>query len=356
MRLLTSTMAAAAAVLGLSAASHAPARAAAPAAPPAACTPSGKLNFICGLKSVEDLVAVPGGRWLIGSSFGLGAAATSPSAGLYLIDVAGKSARPAKITGGAAPKTGPFAGCAAPDLKTLNTHGLELRPGQGGTHTLYAVNHAGRESIEVFSLDTRGAEPVATWTGCVVMPGGAAANSVAALSNGRLAMTKFQTARSPDAIMTVLKGGISGAVYIWTPGSGFKELPGSQLAGDNGITASPDGKWLFVNAYGGQAVHRFALDGSAPPKVAKVDIRPDNIRWSPDGQLLVTGQFIKPETLNKPHGWAVLRLDPNTMVVTTVLKEAALPSFDDATTAIRVGGQMWIGTFRGDRIAYTASN
>jgi sugar lactone lactonase YvrE len=219
-------------------------------------------------------------------------------------------------------------------------------------HTLYAVNHAGRESIEVFRLDARSASPTAIWTGCILMPKGAAANAVAALPRGRIAVTKFQSARSPDAILDVLKGAISGSVYIWTPGAGFKELPGAQLSGNNGLVASPDGRWLFVNAYGGKAVYRFPLAGGAPRKVA-VDIRPDNIRWGVGGKLLVTGQFITPETLNQPHGWAVLRLDPQSMAISVVMKEPPRPQFDDATTAIPAGGQLWIGTFRGDRIAYT---
>jgi hypothetical protein len=328
-----------------------PAAGAAPS-PAGACLPSGKLNFICGLNGVEDLVAVPDGPWIVGSAFTLGSSAARPSPALYLINTRTRTARPMTLLPGPAPRRGPFAGCAPPDLKTLNTHGLDLRPGLGDVHTLYAVNHAGRESIEVFRLDARSASPTAIWTGCLLMPKGAAANSVAALPRGRIAVTKFQSARAPDAIVAILNGALSGSVYVWTPGAGFKELAGSQLAGNNGLTASADGRWLFVNAYGGKAVHRFALDGSAPPRKTAVDIRPDNIRWGPDGKLLVTGQFITPETLDKPHGWAVLRLDPQTMAVSVVMKEPPRPVFDDATTAIPAAGQLWIGTFRGDRIAY----
>ena len=44
-----------------------------------ACTPSGGLNFICGLKAPEDFVLVPGTRWLIASGMEAGS-------GLHLID------------------------------------------------------------------------------------------------------------------------------------------------------------------------------------------------------------------------------------------------------------------------------
>ena len=43
-----------------------------------ACAPSNGLNFICGLQKPEDLVLIPGTRWLIASGM-------DPGAGLHLI-------------------------------------------------------------------------------------------------------------------------------------------------------------------------------------------------------------------------------------------------------------------------------
>src|SRR5689334_17697204 len=56
------------------------------AAAQSACAPSGGLNFICGLKAPEDLVLVPGTRWLIASGMEAGS-------GLHLIDTTAKTAR-----------------------------------------------------------------------------------------------------------------------------------------------------------------------------------------------------------------------------------------------------------------------
>jgi hypothetical protein len=329
-----------------------PARAA--PAPVAACEPhQGRLNFICDMANVEDMVAVPGGRWIIGSSFRVGASTPAPSVGFYLIDARARTAKPAALMGGSTPTEGPFAGCAAPDIKTLNTHGLDLRVGSGGVHTLYAVNHSGRESIEVFRLDARGAEPSLTWTGCVLLPAGVNGNSVAVLPNGGFAISKFQGADDKGGIVGILNGAVSGGVYVWRPGGGFAELPSGRLSGDNGMVASPDGKWLFVNAYGGQAIWRLSLDGSAPPKSAPVDFRPDNLRWAPDGKILATGQFIMPETLRGLHGWAVVRLDPETMATTPVMREPGTAAFDNATTALPVAGMLWIGSYTSHQVGYT---
>src|SRR5439155_11470739 len=54
------------------------------AAQSGACAPSGGLSFICGLQAPEDLVLVPGSRWLIASGMVAGS-------GLHLIDTQAKT-------------------------------------------------------------------------------------------------------------------------------------------------------------------------------------------------------------------------------------------------------------------------
>jgi sugar lactone lactonase YvrE len=115
---------------------------------------------------------------------------------------------------------------------------------------------------------------------------------------------------------------------------------------------SPDGKWLFVNAYGTHEIYRVPLTGAGQRSSVKVDFNPDNLRWAPGGQLFVTGQFVTPQTLNDPLAWATVLLDPQTMKVTPVVKEPGFPEFSGATSAVQVGSTLWFGTFRGDRIAY----
>jgi hypothetical protein len=146
------------------------------AAQSAACAPSGGLNFICGLQAPEDLVLVPDTRWLIASGMAAGS-------GLRLIDTQAKMSRDlftVAVSTARADKTR-FASCPGPlDAKQAVLHGLSLRPAQPGRYTLYATNHGGRESVEVFEVDARGAAPSAVWIGCVMMPDKLAANSVAA--------------------------------------------------------------------------------------------------------------------------------------------------------------------------------
>lgn len=311
-----------------------------------ACSPVGDLSFICGLANVEDMLPVNGGRWLVAGSYKTG------SAGLYLIDPAAKTARDVALSVG---KPDPiYAGCPAPDLKGLQTHGLDAVPGAGGVTTVYAVNHGGRESVEVFRLDA--ARNSAEWIGCVKLPEAASGNSVAAVPQGGFVVTKFLDPNDKTAFQKIMAGQVNGVVYRWTPGKGFSEVAGTQLSGDNGIAVSQDGKWVFVNAYGTNEIYRLPLAGGGEASKVKVDFHPDNLRWAPDGKLFVTGQIIDPSAgPNALQGWATARLDPQSMKVTPVVKEAGLPEFAGATTAVQVGKTLWFGTYRGDRVAYRAA-
>jgi hypothetical protein len=162
-----------------------------PSASAAPCSPAGDLSFVCGLINVEDFLPVDGGRWLVGSSLKQG------SAGLYLIDTEAKTARAVVLSIANRPDPR-YAGCTAPDLKALTTHGLDVTPGRRGTTTVYAVNHGGRESVEVFRLYP--ARNSAAWVGCVVLPPGASGNAIVALPGGALLVSKFLDTRDKQGM------------------------------------------------------------------------------------------------------------------------------------------------------------
>src|SRR5688572_24873835 len=144
------------------------------AQPPSACAPAAGLTFICGLQNPEDVVPVPGTRWLLTSGM-------APGAGLTAVDTQAKSVRKLYAPGTAdarADRTR-FANCPGPlDPKQAVLHGLALRPAAGGRYTVYATNHGGRESVEVFELTVGAgaAVPAAAWIGCVLLPPKLAAN------------------------------------------------------------------------------------------------------------------------------------------------------------------------------------
>jgi len=315
------------------------------AALPPPCLPEGQIRYVCNVRVVEDMMVVPGGRWVAGSAM------TDGAGGLYLIDTRTLTAHPAKIVMGKA--EAPFDRCPGPpDMKTLRTHGIDLKPGKGKTATVYAVAHGARESIEVFKIDAATREPKVTWTGCIVLPKNASGNAVAALPDGRIAVTKFMNADDNDGIVHILSGQITGTVYVWTPRKGFSEVPGTELSGDNGLLASKDGHWLFVNDFGRKRVYKAPLDRSGEITHVDTDFRPDNLRWGPDGKIIATGQFVD---LNNRHGWAAVKIDPETMKAEPYLKVAGTAAFDNGTTTLPVGKSLYIGTYRGDRVMVIAA-
>ncbi|HTT04654.1 MAG TPA: hypothetical protein VMF64_05145 [Steroidobacteraceae bacterium] len=338
------------ALAGIAALAVSPASMAAPAVPGAAlevsggaCAPAGDLHFVCGLKNVEDLLPVDAGRWLVGSSYEEG------SAGLYIIDTLDKSARKVSFSVGARPDPR-YPGCTPPDFAHLLTHGLDVVAAPGNVVTVYAVNHGGRESVEMFRL--RADVATAQWVGCVLLPRYAIGNAVAALPDGGFVVSKFLDQRDSKGREHLLAGQVNGTVYRWRTGHGFEEVPGTRLAGDNGLAVTKDGRWLFVNAYGTREVVRVALSGHGAARVAKVDFNPDNLRWTADGRLFVTGQFRHLGAPIGQDGWETVVLDPNSMRTMPLLRERGRPEFDDAASTVQVGSVLWISTFRGDRIAY----
>src|SRR5688500_80494 len=94
------------------------------AADNAACAPAAGLTFICGLQNPEDVVRVPGTRWLLTSGM-------APGAGLSVVDTQAKAVRKlyGPDTANARPDRARFTSCPGPlDPKQAVLHGLALRP------------------------------------------------------------------------------------------------------------------------------------------------------------------------------------------------------------------------------------
>jgi hypothetical protein len=320
---------------------------------PAGCQPAGDIQFVCGQNGPEDLVVVPGGRWVIASSYG-------GSGGIYLI---GANDRQSTLAyPGASPRdrfdkktytTCPGPPDAAAKAKFL-THGLWIEPGSGSMHRLYVVAHGSRESVEVFEVDTKPATPTLTWVGCAVAPEPVGLNSVRGLPDGGFYATNF-LARGIDAAgrEKMMAGEQNGELWEWHTKSGWVKVPGSEAAGANGLELSADGRWFYVAAWGSQSFFRLSR-GQTPPKreEVKLGFRVDNIRWAADGTLLAAGQG-GPPTAPATH---VVKINPQTLAVRDVIREPAKETFGAGTVAVEIGSQIWVGSFRGDRIAIFPAN
>ena len=143
-----------------------------------ACAPDGQLGFVCGPRNAEDLVRVPGTAFILSGGMVAGA-------GFYSIDSATGSWSGLDFV--VAQDRARFPSCPmAPARTELEIHGLNIRQGADNRTTLYAVAHGGREAIEVFDVGSGNGAPSLTWVGCVEMPDGLPANSVASGADGSL--------------------------------------------------------------------------------------------------------------------------------------------------------------------------
>ncbi len=306
------------------------------------CDPVGDVQFLCDMVSPEDIAVLPGAEWAIASGAREGGR-------LHLVHVADKSTSVLFPTPDSASRLdveaypdcpGPL-DLANPDISRL--HGLYLDPGADDTHTLLVVHHGPRESIEFFEVDAGDGPPSLTWTGCAVAPEGATLNSVVALPGGGFATTN---------------AGIG--VWEWHADSGWEVLPESEDTAANGIEVSADGELLYIAGWAEEKLTRLSR-GVTPVRkdVIPLGFRPDNLRMALDGSVIYAaghtdkdGNSItdpREPTLETSN---VAEIDPETLEFERVFVHPAMPGFISSTTAIRIGDELWLGSYRGDRLAY----
>jgi hypothetical protein len=323
------------------------------------CEPTGEVGFVCGVKNPEDLVLVPGTPWIVSSGMAEGA-------GFYLVDSNAGTAELLRFT--AQHDAATFASCSTPPTpQSLNTHGLNVRASAAGRAKLYVVGHGAREAIEVFDIDATGARPTLTWRGCVPMPEGLAANSVASFADGSIVATVLFMPGTTFADAVVDRKP-TGAVFEWSPGdSGFTLVEGTQLPANNGIEVSADGREIYVASSGLQTVVAFSHTNPARQlrTTRPLPFTPDNVHLGSDGRLLTAGmandvpecggppgpEHDIPRLSACPRGTIAVAIDPRTMRDTVIATTTADPKFSNATMVLVAGGQAWIGTFSGDKIA-----
>ena len=327
-------------------------------AAPSSCAPIGALRFVCGPEGPEDLVAVPRTPLLVSSAMG-------GAGGIYVVDTSKNTSAKVFPIAASAERldAGTYASCPGPlqgpDRTAFVTHGLYLKPGPRSTHTLYAVHHGGRESIEVFTIDTGLAPPAVTWIGCVVAPDPLGLNAVVALPEGGFAATNFDPrppsgAPAPGVSAKVLSGDRNGEVWEWHPKTGWAKVPGSEASGANGLELSADGTWYYVAQWGNRAFMRLSR-GKTPVERQEISVgfRVDNLRWSRDGKtLLAAGQDRALAELPPGTGPVSIigRIDPRAMTYQELVRQPMPPGLFAATVALEAGREYWVGSFRGDRI------
>lgn len=302
------------------------------------CNSDSDTKFICGPVSPEDLISVPDTPWVVVSSMeDEGYISVVNSENYNSVVVFPSSNASIEFDSDIYPD------CPSPPSNQFRPHGLSLRNGTDGSHTLYVVAHGERESVEVFNVDSSGAVPKLSWIGCAVAPVGVGLNSVAALPDTGFAATNFNIG--------------AGNLWEWQTANGWLEVPGSQMPGPNGLVISEDGRWFYIGGWVEESLIRLSR-GQMPVirESVAVGFHVDNVRWTADGSLLVAGQYSQ-------NAASILSCLNTSLCdgVSTRVARVALDSLtsqqlldypsDDilimGTVAIEVGEEIWVGAIAG---------
>ena len=305
------------------------------------CDPDGEIQFVCGPVSPEDLALIPQSPWVIVSSWEddgyLSGADTRDHSTTVLFPTETSRPRPDTATYGSCPGMSP---------DRFRPHGISLRPGNNGIHTLYVVRHGEREAIEVFQVDARGATPTLTWVGCAVAPEALGLNAVVALPDGGFAATSPRT----------------GDVWEWHADTEWSRVPGSEDIGPNGLEISQDGQWFYVAGYGSQSLIRLSR-GQTPVRKDAVEVgfHIDNVHWATDGSVLAAGHTAPTRTRvgeciqqGQCEGITskVAKVEPQTLTAQEIFSYPTNDFLILGTAAIQVGQEIWVGGVAGgERIA-----
>lgn len=301
------------------------------------------VGFVTGVANPEDLVALDGTPWVVVSAM----RSKDHKGRLMAVDTRAPAAAVPLHDGPAA-----FA-----------PHGIAARARGGGQFELLVVDHGAGETIARMIIEVRDLRPPrVVGVSRVRLPPGVSANGVAPLHDGGFVVTSMFDPRDPAYVEKFAAQAPTGAIWRWSPGTGWHEIARPRLSGGNGIAVSRDGKTLFASEWAARRIWRVPLDGGEP-RSAPTAFLPDNLRWTRAGALLVAGQNASPRGLFGcqdrkapcPMGFTVAIVNPATLAARNrVGGDAAsftATGFGGATGAIEVGDEIWVGSFTGDRVA-----
>jgi hypothetical protein len=316
------------------------------------CETKGNAEGICGLPAPEDIEPLPDGRHLLLSSYGgLKGESKSP---LNVLDTRSLKVAPIVIRSQDKPKVRWDDGvCPTPPAQVFSSHGIHLGQRRDGAWQLLAVNHD-RESVEMFELVLSNKVPELAWRGCVVLPLGSCLNDVVALPEGGfLASHMITLGDSPasEIVKVNNRNGASGYVLRWRPGLGVDKLPGGDGNLTNGLAVSTDGRTVFVVETGSQDVRR--IDYDSGEITGHAEAFGDNLSWTRDGRLLVTGVTTVPENCVTRVGvcrppFEVRAIAADTMTSELIFRSDGSPP--GGTVAVIQGDYMYLGALMGDRM------
>jgi hypothetical protein len=330
------------------------------------CEPEPNARPICTFTNPEDMVSLPGDQAILIGEYG--ASAEEHSGGLVVFEL-DSEVRRTVYRGGESEATAEAGwgdpSCTTPPSKAFNSHGIDLVRRDDGRLQLLVVQHGGREAIELFEVLGGGTDWRVEWRGCVPAPANASLNDVAALPNGDFYTTQMAPIEPPLDLSKGMPTHVTGHAFAWSQAdAAFRKIEGTDGSMPNGIATSPDGRYIYMNASAESSLRK--VEVATGRELGRVSVgTPDNLSWSPDGRLLVASlgddfdaeDFVSCVSIT--HGacripFEIVAVDPDSMTLLGTVYESKGTPMGAGTVGLQVGRELFIGSFKGDRILRVA--
>ena len=279
----------------------------------------------------------------------------SEGGGFHAVDVAHPcgAGRPRPTSPGA--RSGAYRGCPGPpDPARFSVHGLDLT----GPHRLRGQPRWARvdRGLPAGGRDTGLA---LTWIGLRADARGAR-RELGRRAAGRRVRGDRAAALRAGAAQRRAEAADRWRVPLVARRRAGASCPTSSSRSPTASSSRPTARRCTSPGYTEQAVARISLATGATTAKVAVPFNPDNLRWSPGGDILAAGQKAEPavvqvtcvsapvETCQVPTG--VSRIDAGDDDRDDLLERAGDERFGAGTSAIVVGDELWIGSFRAQRL------
>ena len=332
------------------------------------CQSDDALTVYCDFQNPEDLAALPDGRHILVSEFG----AITPLSpvnvrgNLSLLDTTNGTKKNIEIEMSDNVWGDPE--CERENM-IFSPHGIDTNQRLDGSYQLAIVNHMPTETIELFELIEINDAWSLIWRGCVDAPAHGYFNDVALKSNGSFYVSQMYDKNISLLMLAVMDTTKedTGYVYHWTRKKGFKRLINTDGAFPNGVELSNDESNLFINYAFGNKISKYNLSSKTIEASFSMNGIPDNITIDGDylwvgaqdysglDSLIYCGVFAKdifedPMINQCPLPFAAYHLKQSDLSLVNSYKYSNTV-MGTATVALSVNGQLYFGTYHGDRIA-----
>ena len=332
------------------------------------CESDETFTVYCNYQNPEDLAVLPDGRHILVSEFGaiVPLSPTNVQGNLSLLDTTDGRKKNLEIEMSDNVWGDPE--CQR-DSMVLSPHGIDINERLDGSYQLAIVNHMPTETIELFELREINDAWSLTWRGCVNAPVHGYFNDVALSSNGSFYVSQMYDKNISLFMLAVLDNTKedTGYVYHWRRQNGFERLVNTDGAFPNGVELSDDENNLFINYAFGNKTSKYNLMSKSIEASFSMNGIPDNITVDGDyiwvgaqdhsglDSLIYCGVFAKdvfedPMINQCPLPFAAYQLRQSDLSLVNSYKYSNTV-MGTATVALSLNGQLYIGTYHGDRIA-----